>query len=196
MINSSNSCIIQRQEHGAVNDIMIWLLYMNMLVQSNYYGDNYHGVWRRMGDCITCCFAEGIHCEEGFDVPYSLRESRRRIYAAAYRSDKTLATFFGRPQMMACRYSNRKLTLDLDDEVIVTEDPAILDTALALLDSEGWNTDGTIWPTSWIRLRFTMGVFRERVLELSLAGKTDVDLTEKLRSISNDCRDAWEALPN
>lgn len=40
IIHSTNDCIHLCQIHGAVNDIMVWLLYTNMLVQSNFYGDN------------------------------------------------------------------------------------------------------------------------------------------------------------
>jgi hypothetical protein len=104
MIHASNDCINLCQVHGAVNDIMVWLLYINMMVKSNFYGDNYHGVWRRLGETISTLYAEGIHCEESFDEPFFFRESRRRIYAVLYRSDKSLADFFGRPPMMNWRY--------------------------------------------------------------------------------------------
>lgn len=134
-----------------------------------------------MCDVTGCIYAEGYHCEENAEVPFFLQEARRRVYAAAYRSDKTLSTFFGRPPMMAGRYSNRKLPLDLDDDIIATEDSNILDAALTRLDKDGWNTERAIWPTSWIRLRRNMGVFRERVLELSLAGRTDGDLAHQLK---------------
>lgn len=40
MIHASNDCIGLCQVHGAVNDIMVWLLHSNMLVMSNFYGDN------------------------------------------------------------------------------------------------------------------------------------------------------------
>jgi hypothetical protein len=40
MIQASNDCITICQVHGAVNDIMVWLVYNNMLVVSNFYGDN------------------------------------------------------------------------------------------------------------------------------------------------------------
>jgi hypothetical protein len=40
MIHATNDCITLCQVHGAVNDMMVWLLYNNMLVQSNWYGDN------------------------------------------------------------------------------------------------------------------------------------------------------------
>lgn len=196
VISGSNSCIHLCQEHGAVNDLMVWGLYANLLVQSNFYGDSYHGVWRRMCDVVGCIYAEGYHCEENVEVPFFLQEARRRVYAAAYRSDKTLSTFFGRPPMMAGRYSNRKLPLDLDDDTIATEDPNVLDAALSRLDKDGWNTERAIWPTSWIRLRKNMGVFREKVLELSLAGQTDGDLAQQLKIISDECRLTWERSPN
>lgn len=40
MIHATNDCITLCQAHGAVNDIMVWLLFNNMLVQCNWYGDN------------------------------------------------------------------------------------------------------------------------------------------------------------
>jgi len=40
MIHASNDCIHLCQIHGAVNDIMVWLIYTNMLIISNFYGDN------------------------------------------------------------------------------------------------------------------------------------------------------------
>lgn len=40
VISGSNSCIHLCQEHGAVNDLMVWLLYTDMLLLSNFYGDS------------------------------------------------------------------------------------------------------------------------------------------------------------
>jgi hypothetical protein len=40
IIHATNDCIAICQAHGAVNDIMVWLIYNNMLVVSNFYGDN------------------------------------------------------------------------------------------------------------------------------------------------------------
>jgi hypothetical protein len=40
MIHASNDCISLCQVHGAINDIVVWLLYSHMLVMSNFYGDN------------------------------------------------------------------------------------------------------------------------------------------------------------
>lgn len=134
-----------------------------------------------MGDCISALYAEGIHCEGAFDEPFFLREARRRIYNAVYRSDKTLATFFGRPPMMAWRFSDRKIPLDLDDNIIATSDPEVLNEALSKLDDDGWNTEGKIWSASWIRLRCQLSVIKEKVLAHSLAGRTEDNAIEKLQ---------------
>lgn len=133
-----------------------------------------------MGDSISAIYAEGMHCESSSEEPFFLRECRRRIHAAAYRSDKTLATFFGRPPMMAWKYSDRELPLDLDDTVSATSDAEVFNEAVAKLDSNGWNTEGKIYSTSWIRLRCQLSVLKEKVLEQSLAGRTEPDVTEKL----------------
>lgn len=40
MLQASNDCITLCQVHGAVNDVMAWLVYCNMHVISSSYGDN------------------------------------------------------------------------------------------------------------------------------------------------------------
>ena len=83
--------------------------------------------------------------------------------------------------MMSERYSDRKMPLDLDDNIIPTSDPDALNQALARLDENGWNIEGKFWSTSWIRLRYDMAVVKERILELSLAGKADDDAALKIQ---------------
>lgn len=139
-----------------------------------------HGVWRRMGDCISALYAEGIHCEENSVEPFFLREARRRIYSSVYRSDKTLATFYGRPPMMSNRYSDRKQPLDIDDDILATPNADLLKATLSRLNSEGWDTEGNIWAVSWIKLRGHISEFKEGFLEQSLAGKRDGNIAQKL----------------
>lgn len=195
LIHGCNDCISLCQVHGAVNDIMIWMMYSNMLVMSNFYGDNYHGVWRRMGDCISSLYAEGIHCEENSVEPFFLREARRRVYSSIYRSDKTLATFYGRPPRMSKRYSDRKQPLDIDDDILTTSDADLLKATLSRLNSEGWDTESNVWSASWIKLRGHISEFKEGFLEQSLAGKRDGNIAQKLQAISTDLRLWWESVP-
>lgn len=197
VIHATNDCINICQIHGAVNDIMVWLIFANMWVISSFYGDNYHGTWRRLGDSVSALYATGMHCEGGAsDVePLFLRELRRRIYAAVYRSDKTLAIFFGRPPMMGWRYSDRRQLLDLSDETITSDDPAVVNEEISKLDNAGWNKEGKIYPASFIRLRCQHAVFKERLLEQSLAGEKDSDVVQNLQAISVECTQFWDSLP-
>jgi hypothetical protein len=183
MIHTSTQCISLCKVHGAVNDVVVWLIYINMLVTTCFYGDNYHGGYRRMGDCISALYAEGLHCEATYDEPFFLRESRRRLVAAVYRSDKSIATFFGRPPMMVSRYSDRKLPLDLDDKTVTSSDPQVISEALAELDNEGWNTERKIHAASWIRMRFHCAVLKERFLEQSLAGEKNDSAAQQIQYV-------------
>jgi hypothetical protein len=98
-----------------------------------------------------------------------------------YQTDKKLATFFGRPPMMAWRYSDRRQVLDISEAAITTDDPAILNEAISRLDSAGWSTEGKVQPSSFIRLRGQFAVFKERLLEQSLAGEKDGDVVHNLQ---------------
>lgn len=200
VMHATNTCINICQTHGAINEIMVCLIYFNMLVVSNFYGDNYHGTWRRMGDCVSALYAAGIHCEgsnsEGENCePFFMREFRRKLYATVYRSDKTLAVFYGRPPVMAWRYSDRKMLLDISDQAVASEDGAILQAELSKLDSAGWNTEGSLHPATFIRLCCQLAVFKERLLEQSLAGEKDSDVVRNIETISAECTEWWQALP-
>jgi hypothetical protein len=132
-----------------------------------------HGTWRRMGDCVSALYATGIHCENcnpesSNSEPFFLRELRRRLYCAIYRSDKTLAVFYGRPPMMGWRYSDRKMLLDISDEATVSENAEVLNAELEKLDTAGWNIEGKLHPASFGRLRCQLAVFKERLLEQSV----------------------------
>lgn len=114
------------------------------------------------------------------EEPFFLRESRRRLYAAVYRSDKSLADFFGRPPMVLRRYSDRPPPLDIDDEVAASDDQAMVSEVVSKLDADGWASDNKMRPTSWIRLRLRLGHIKERFLEASLAGCKDDFMIEKI----------------
>ncbi|KAH3904013.1 hypothetical protein HBH56_239930 [Parastagonospora nodorum] len=127
LIQATNDCITLCQTHGAVSDIMVWLVCCNVHLVSGYYGDNYHGTYRRMSEAISALYATGMHCESeaSKSEPLFMREARRRVHACIYRTDKTLALFLGRPPMMVWRYSDRRLLLDISDEAVCSDDPEV-----------------------------------------------------------------------
>lgn len=138
-----------------------------------------------MGDSVSALYAAGIHCEasssEGDNCePFFMREFRRRLYAAIYRSDKTLAVFYGRPPLMGWRYSDRKMLLDISDQAIISEDANVLSAELSKLDGAGWNTEGFLNPATFVRLSCQLSVFKERLLEQSLAGEKDSEVVRNI----------------
>lgn len=140
-----------------------------------------HGVWRRAGDVVAAIHTLGMHCEDtDSQEPIFLREARRRICAAVYRTDKSLADFFGRPAMMCQRYSDRPLPLDLDDEAVTSDDIAVVDDAISKLDASGWAVNGRISPASWVRLQTLLSRVKERFLEASLTARKDVFVIEEI----------------
>lgn len=81
---------------------------------------------------------------------------------------------------MGWRYSDRKMPLDISDQAVVTEDMAMLNAELSSLDSAGWNTKKYLDSATFIRLRCQFSVFKERLLEQSLAGEKDSDVVRNI----------------
>jgi hypothetical protein len=82
--------------------------------------------------------------------------------------------------MMGWRYSDRKMLLDISDKAITSEDPDVLNAELEKLDSAGWNIEGNLHPASFTRLRCQLAVFKERLLEQSLAGEKDSEVVRNV----------------
>lgn len=93
------------------------------------------------------------------------------MFAAAYRTDKSLCTFLGRLPRIPRLYCDMKSPLDIIDEDLMLEGPA-LEAILSKLDAGGWNRDEVIQPASFMRLRYIMSFFREEILELSLGSRS------------------------
>ena len=123
----------------------------------------------------------GLHREpdDGEDIPFFLQECRRKVFAAAYRSDKTLATFLGRPLRLPSQYSDIRPPLDISDESLVVEGQT-LDAVLLSVKKNGWNTQRQIWLAGFIRVRYIMSAFREEIPEICL-GNRSINVIDKLK---------------
>jgi hypothetical protein len=135
--------------------------------------------WNRLGELATHIFELGVHKDNPSSLPLFILESRRRLFAASYQLDKSIATFLGRPPRISWRHSDCLLPLDISDEALAGP-PHTLEAAQRSLDTNGWNTNKVYQPASWIRLRFIISTFREEILELSLQ-KSSLNRTEKLQ---------------
>ena len=129
-----------------------------------------HIVWRRLGDLCTEVTATDLHREprSPSSVPSFLLEIRRRNFAVAYRIDKSISTFLGRPPRLCLRYCSSKMPLDLDDTQLMEEGMSF-DLAAASVDQNGWSTSQKTQSSAWIRLRYIMATFREEILDMSLS---------------------------
>ena len=123
-------------------------------------------VWRRLGDLATDVYALGLHRESTHagKIPFFNSECRRRTFAAAYQVDKMICTFFDRPPRILRRFSDCKMPLDLADDELLADTTEVERVGL-MLDREGWSTTPRYFSSTWARLRYVLGVFREEVLE-------------------------------
>ncbi|KAA8651714.1 uncharacterized protein ATNIH1004_000610 [Aspergillus tanneri] len=178
-----------------VNDLTIWLMYENLLLVSIVHGDSSPGKWHRLGDLSTYMFELGIHrdSQQLSQLPVFLLESRRRVFAAAYQLDKSVATFLGRPPRISRRHSDCRLPIDISDADLVGS-PSEFELASRYINGSGWNVQNGFHRASWIRMRFLISTFREETLELSLQGMTR-ETADQLRDISIRCHQSWNSLP-
>lgn len=125
----------------------------------------------------------GLHQGNPVDAetPFFLSQCRKKIFASAYGHDKTIATFLGRPPRLSHRYCRMEIPLDLSDQELFLEG-AELDTALASLDANGWNTSGRVSRTTWQRVWFHYSRIREDILEIAL-GSGDEDISHQAEEI-------------
>ncbi|KAL4795329.1 hypothetical protein BDV19DRAFT_398724 [Aspergillus venezuelensis] len=177
-----------------VNDMLVWLQYENWLLACLFYGDISSPTWHRLGEVASSAFELGLHRDCHKDAPVFLREIRRRVYAGVYYIDKNIATFLGRPPRVSWRYADTKAPLDLDEDAFVADEEEF-EKAVGELDSEGWNTKPIYLRSSWYRIRHSISIFREELLELSLR-PIDAEAAERLRDISFRCTTAWDSVPD
>ncbi|KAF2760671.1 hypothetical protein EJ05DRAFT_498630 [Pseudovirgaria hyperparasitica] len=195
MATAGNHCQTLYQECGTPNDLSLLFSYMDSLHLANLHGDADPLLWRRMGDVSTEIFTLGFYniSDDLTSVPFWLIEQRKRVIAAAYKSDKTLSSFLNRPPRIPRHFCTPTPPLDLSDDEIVLEGPA-LGAAVASLDENGWSTDDRVKSTSWARLKLILSQSREELLEISFQ-QTGEDLSDRLKTIADDLRSTWESLP-
>lgn len=109
-------------------------------------------------------------------VPFFLSETRKRFFAACYRTDKNIAMFLGRPPRLPDHYCDTDLPLDIDDDCLVL-DPEALKKPLARLSPDGWGDippceNGNVRPATAVRVRYLIAKLRERVVSLFLGKRT------------------------
>lgn len=118
--------------------------------------------------------ALGLHKEPAATstLPGFLVQARKKLFSAAFRIDKSISAFFGRPPRIPGHYCDVGLPLDVDDKLFHQENFSV-DHLSSVLNSAGWNIDCKIRPASWIRIRHNISKVTEEILELSLGRAQD-----------------------
>ncbi|KAK6435735.1 hypothetical protein LTR95_008075 [Oleoguttula sp. CCFEE 5521] len=176
-------------------DVMIWLAHENLQTLTLIEGDA--SVWRRLGDIANEVLALGFHREAthlASSVPFFLAEIRRRVFCSVYQYDKSYAILFDRPPRIASRYADCKPPLDLTDEQVLADTPDALDMIKSYIDEDGWNVRKGFRSTTWARIRYSLGAFREELVEHYLGtGPASTDEVLDLPKYMHYTRELWQS---
>lgn len=120
--------------------------------------------WRQLVELSGAVFEAGLHrSSDEAVVSRSLLQMRRSLFAAAYSIDKSLCTAFGRPPLISQDFCTIVLPLEVEELITSFGNPHETPPSLDLVDQNGWSVAGTYCPASWIRLRFILAAFGEKL---------------------------------
>jgi hypothetical protein len=92
---------------------------------------------------------------------------KRRVYSMIFKSDKTVATFTGRPPLIGSRFATTPLPLDVsDEELLNSEGNSLANTPN--VDENGWNNRDRIFSGTIMRAKMMLNLIKEQILELAL----------------------------
>ncbi|KAH8801776.1 hypothetical protein F5884DRAFT_807811 [Xylogone sp. PMI_703] len=198
MAKASHLCLSFCDENEHSSDLLAWYQYESLLLQTALHGDSSNLAWKRLGDLATTIYALGMHhnIDSKTGASFFFKESRNKCFAASYTLDKAIATLLGRPPRLLSSYFSSSLPLDLTDEEAMADDGELI-LSTAKLDVNGWNTDGRIRSSSWIRVRTLVSFVREEVLQLSLGTATSgiLEIEDRASNISDRSKQMWDSVP-
>lgn len=195
MLDSCLQCYRICEQMGQINDLTVWHLNLTTMLMTWCYGDDSYQAWKLMGDLASVVVVLGYHdtTRDDSHAPFYLQQFRKRALAGAHELDKGLATFVGRPPHLSRRYIGLDPPLDLPSSAIMGT-PEALAAAIARLDSNGWNTEGRIYPITRTRAVAMLIGVREEALELSFGPHND-DVNWRPRYVTSSCHHCVNKLP-
>jgi hypothetical protein len=151
-------------------------------------------LWQRTGELTSAVIAMGLHQPiVDPDIPFFLKEFRKKSFIFTYAADKSWSAFFGRPPRLSQRYCHLQMPLDLNDQQIMSSGEE-LDHAIRSLDPEGWNKTGKFQICTTARIHAQHSRIKEEILELSL-GISDEGIVEKAEDIQKKADKFYNNLP-
>ena len=100
-------------------------------------------------------------------------EMKKRIFNKIYVRDMGKSLLTGRPPALSHRFCQIQLALDVSDEVL-TKGGEELQRAVAALDSNGWNREGSMYINTSARNRTLLAPILNEALELFLGDPQNI----------------------
>ncbi|KAJ6058170.1 uncharacterized protein N7446_007753 [Penicillium canescens] len=162
------ACVRLCEENFELSDIMVICMKNSSRLQSIIINDESDRIRVDYGTVRSAFISAGLHRLAPLKEVTPFSQHRASIASSMYYQDKCHSLFNARPPMLSDRYCQCPLPLDLSEEDVYGGRDRLA-AALARLDSNGWNTDGRIYTTTWIRALAMLSPIREGILELSLS---------------------------
>ena len=122
---------------------------------------------------MSAVTALGLHClTPGGPVTF-LSEMKKRIFNAPFICNMGISLLTGRPPALSPRFSQIQLAVDVSDEVLMKGGEE-LQRAVAALDSNGWNREGSMHINTYFRTRTLLAPILYQTLELFLGDPQNI----------------------
>lgn len=156
-------------------------------------GDSSLSLWLRRGAAASAVTAFGLHRNLEADQGPRARvylQIERMVCANMCCIDTILPTFLGRPPALSQRFVTCPPPLDISAEVALDESIPLE----GLIDENGWNTLGKVWPgTQWRAFCFEAPI-RHEILELCL-GHTPPNRDAYVADLRRRLDKSYQGLP-
>ncbi|KAI2722544.1 hypothetical protein CBS147332_3473 [Penicillium roqueforti] len=162
------ACIRLCEGNFEISDTMVICMKNSTRLQSIIISDESDRVRVDYGTVRGAFISAGFHRLTPAKEITPFSQHRASLAASMYYHDKCHSLFNARPPMLSNRYCQCPLPLDLSEEDVYG-DRERLALAIAKLDSNGWNTNGQIFTTTWLRALAMLSPIREGILELTLS---------------------------
>ncbi|OQE27975.1 hypothetical protein PENFLA_c005G04232 [Penicillium flavigenum] len=182
------ACIRLCEGNFEISDTMVICMKNSTRLQSIIISDESDRVRVDYGTVRSAFISAGLHRLTPAKEITPFFQHRASLASSMYYHDKCHSLFNARPPMLSNRYCQCPLPLDLCEEDVYGGRERLA-VAIAKLDSNGWNTNGQIFTTTWLRALAMLSPIREGILELTLSvnskfTKSQVeDLQVQLRNI-------------
>ncbi|KAI1291192.1 hypothetical protein F5Y03DRAFT_400914 [Xylaria venustula] len=167
--DSLELCVELCRRFSRGNSLMVYLTYRLMVAESLFSGDASLATWRLHGEVVSLLTFLGFHAETNHTEyqPTFSTEMKRKLCAVVYIFNIICVSFTGRPPLMTSRYVITPLPLDLNDDDLKLEHTSLVDK-VSQLDPLGWNQDGGLYSTTFIRAWGMLASIREEVFQIAL----------------------------